>query len=224
MARAAERLGAGYITITDHSQSAHYAGGLTLDELARQWDEIASVQQSVAVRILRGIESDILADGALDYPDSILEQFDVIIASLHGRLRMNEIEMTQRLERMARLPLFKIWGHPLGRILLRRPPVACDLERIFSALQESAAAIEVNGDPHRLDLPPDFIRRARELGIPFVLSTDAHSTRSLAYSRFSVLMARRGGLRAHEVLNTLEADEFARRVRPLGAQATRKVG
>jgi DNA polymerase (family 10) len=214
MARAAERRGAAYITITDHSQSAFYAGGLTIDRLERQWDEIAEAQQHVGVKILRGIESDILADGSLDYPDSVLERFDVIIASVHGRMRMDEAEMTRRLERAMRLPVFKIWGHALGRLLLRRPPFACQVERVLDAVAESRAAIEVNGDPHRLDLGPDWIRIARERRIPFVLSTDAHATRQLAYVHWSVLMARRGGLRKSEVLNTLETDAFMRAVRP----------
>lgn len=223
MARAAEKLGAGYITITDHSESAHYAGGLTLDRLERQWDEIARVQEQVSVRVLRGIESDILADGALDYPDHVLERFDVIIASIHSRMRMDEDEMTRRLLRTMRLPLFKIWGHPLARLVLRRPPVACRVEEILDAVAESPAAIEVNGDPHRLDLEPRWIRSARERGIRFVISTDAHSSAQLSYVEHAVRIARRGGLGPSEVLNTAEAEAFAAWVRPTGAQPPRGV-
>lgn len=214
MARAAEARGAEYITITDHSQSAFYAGGMSIQRLERQWEEIAEAQHQVSVRLLRGIESDILGDGSLDYPDAILERLDVIIASIHGRMRMDETEMTRRLERMLRLPQFKIWGHALGRLLLRRPPISCKLERLLDVAAESRVAIEVNGDPYRLDLPPEWIRVARTRGIPFVLSTDAHATRQLDYLAWSTLMARRGGLRKHEILNTLGAEEFARAVRP----------
>jgi DNA polymerase (family X) len=214
MARAAERLGMSYITITDHSPSAHYAGGVSLDRLKEQWDEIARVQELVSTRILRGTESDILVDGALDYDDRTLEQFDVIIASIHGRMRLDREAMTSRIERAMRHPLFKIWGHGLGRLLLRRPPVDCDVERVLDVIARERVAIEINGTPHRLDLEPRWARAARERGIRFVVSSDAHSTRGLGATRFGVMMARRAGLRAHDVLNTFEAKDFIDAVRP----------
>jgi DNA polymerase (family 10) len=214
MARAAESLGVQYITITDHSPSAHYAGGVSLDRLKEQWDEIARVQEQVSVRILRGTESDILADGALDYDDRTLEQFDVVIASIHARMRLDRDAMTRRIERAMCHPLFKIWGHALGRLLLRRPPVDCDVERLLDVIAAERAAIEVNGDPHRLDLEPRWVRAAQERGIRFVVSCDAHSTRGLGATRFGVMMARRGGLRPTDVLNTLDASAFVRAVRP----------
>src|SRR5205085_5916673 len=117
MARAAEAMGMRYITITDHSASAGYAGGLDVDRLERQWDEIARVQERVSVRLLRGTESDILADGSLDYPDAVLEQLDVVIASVHNRYRMDQAQMTARVVNAMRLPLFKVWGHALGRLI-----------------------------------------------------------------------------------------------------------
>ena len=214
MARAAEALGMQYITITDHSPSAHYARGVTLERLAQQWDEIDEVQQRVGIRILRGTESDILIDGSLDYPDEVLARFDVVIASVHGRFRLGRQEMTARLVRAMQLPVFKIWGHALGRLLLRRPPIDCDVPAVLDALASSRGAIEINGDPHRLDLPPAWIPEARARGIPFVLSVDAHSTDGLAVLPYAVTMARRGGLRRSEVLNTLDADTFRARVRP----------
>jgi DNA polymerase (family 10) len=214
MARAAEAMGMQYLTITDHSPTAHYAGGVRLDQLKRQWDEIARVQERVKIRLLRGTESDILADGALDYPDSILEQLDVIIASIHSRMKMDADAMTRRLVNAMRLPFFKIWGHALGRLLLRREPFACRVEEVLDAVAESRAAIEINGDPHRLDLAPEWTRRARARGIRFVISTDAHSIHGLANLRHGVHAARRGWLRRGEVLNTLGADEFAAAVKP----------
>jgi DNA polymerase (family 10) len=216
MARAAEALGLSYITITDHSPSAHYAGGLTLDRLKQQWDEIARVQETVRIRLLRGTESDILADGSLDYPDAVLEQLDVVIASIHSRFRMDEDAMTRRLVRAMRLPCFKVWGHALGRLVERRPPLECRLEEVLDAAAESRVAIEVNGDPHRLDMAPPGLRKARARGIPFVISTDAHSVADLGYLRYGVDTARRGWVRRGEVLNALSADDFQRAVRPAG--------
>jgi len=111
-------------------------------------------------------------------------------------------------------PCFKIWGHALGRLLLRREPIDCDMDRILDTVAASRAAIEVNGSPWRLDLPPEWIRPARRRGIKFVISVDAHSTSELGYLRFGVAMARRGGLRRSDVLNTLPAADFAAAVRP----------
>ncbi|HEY9793909.1 MAG TPA: PHP domain-containing protein [Candidatus Obscuribacterales bacterium] len=214
MALAAEAMGMDYITITDHSPLAGYAGGLDVDRLKRQWEEIARVQEKTRVKILRGTESDILEDGALDYPDEILEQFDVIVASIHSRLKMDVDQMTNRLINCMRKPQFKIWGHALGRLLLRREPLACRLDEVLEAVAESRAAIEVNGDPYRLDMQPELLRKARRLGIRFVVSVDAHSTGALNYVRFGVEMARRGGLRRDEVLNTLPVQEFMQAVKP----------
>ncbi len=214
MARAADALGLRYLTITDHSASATYASGLSLERLRRQWDEIARVQEAVRVRLLRGTESDILRDGALDFPDDVLATLDVVIASVHNRHGLDAAQMTQRLERAMAHPLFKIWGHALGRYVLSRPPFACDVERILDVVAASRAAIEVNGDPNRLDLAPEWIRSARRRGIPFVVSTDAHSTRALENVRYGVDMARRGWLRPADVLNTRDADAFVAAVRP----------
>lgn len=215
MARAAHELGMKYITITDHSPSAHYARGVALDRLEAQWDEIAAAQEEVPIRILRGTESDILSDGSLDFPDSVLERFDVIIASIHARHRMDAHVMTARVARALSLPVFKIWGHALGRILNHRPPIECDVPRLLDELRASRGAVEINADPHRLDLPPAWIPAARERGIPFVISVDAHSTRGFGVLRYGVSMARRGGVRRKEVLNALPADAFASRVRPV---------
>jgi len=214
MARAAEAMGMSYLTITDHSPLAFYAGGLSAEGLAQQWDEIAAVQERVGIRILRGTESDLLADGALDYPDAILEKLDVIIGSVHNRFHLDEEEMTRRLVRAMRLPVFKIWGHPLGRLILRREPLACRMDEVLDAAASSRVAIEINGDPYRLDLPPEHIREARRRGIPFVISTDAHSVSDLQNLPFGVGIARRGWVRRHEVLNARPVAEFAAAVRP----------
>jgi DNA polymerase (family 10) len=214
MARAAEKLGFRYLTITDHSPAATYAHGLDLDRLRRQWDEIARVQERVSVRLLRGTESDILRDGALDHPDAILRQLDVVIASIHNRHGMDAGEMTRRLVRAFRHPVRKIWGHALGRYVLTRPPFACDMEVVLDAVAASGTIVEVNGDPHRLDLEPRWLREASRRGIRFVVSSDAHSTTALRNVRWGVDMARRGRLRRRDVLNTLGPEEFAAAVRP----------
>ena len=214
MARGAEALGMKYLTITDHSPTASYAGGVKADRLKAQWEEIDRVQERVKVRLLKGTESDILAEGALDYPDDVLERFEVIIASIHSRLQLDEDAMTKRLITAMKLPVFKIWGHALGRQLLEREPFACRVEEVLDAIAASRAAVEINGDPHRLDLEPRWVRAARRKGIKFVVSTDAHSVAGLSNLRFGVHTARRGWVRKGEVLNALGVDEFRKAVRP----------
>jgi len=215
MVRGAEEMGMKYITITDHSPTASYAGGLQLDKLKRQWEEIDELQENVAIRILRGTESDIIANGRLDYPDSVLEKFDVIVASIHARYKMDSAKMTGRITTAMRQPVFKIWGHGLGRLLQRRPPFECDVEHILDVIAESRAAVEINGDPHRLDLEPRWVREARKRKIKFVISTDAHSVRAMSNLKFGVAMARRGWVRRKEVLNTLTTAAFAKAVKPV---------
>jgi DNA polymerase (family X) len=214
MARAAEALGMRYITFTDHSPTASYAGGVKIDRLRAQWEEIDRVQERVRIKLLKGTESDILEDGLLDYPDYILEKFDIIIASIHARHKMNADQMTARLLRALKLPLFKIWGHPLGRLIESRPPFECHMDEVLDAVAASRAAIEVNGDPRRLDLEPRWILAARQRGIRFVVSTDAHSLKNLENLPYGVAMARRGWLAREDILNTLAVDEFMDAVRP----------
>jgi DNA polymerase (family X) len=214
MARGAEKMGMKYLTITDHSPTAHYAGGLPLDRLKKQWEDIDRAQEQVSVTLLRGTESDINADGSLDYPDEVLEKLDVIIASVHNRFKMDAAAMTRRITAAMRKPQFKVWGHALGRYVLTRPPFACDVERILDVIAESRAAVEINGDPHRLDMEPRWIREARKRDIRFVISTDAHSVKGMENFRWGVDMARRGWVRKGEVLNTLDVDGFREAVRP----------
>jgi DNA polymerase (family X) len=215
MVRGAEAMGMKYITITDHSPTAFYAGGVKIDDLRRQWDEIDELQDQVKIKILRGTESDILADGRLDYPDDILEQFDVIVASIHSRYKMNGEKMTERVVTAMRQPVFKIWGHALGRLIQRRPPFECDVERILDVIAESNAAVEINGDPYRLDMEPRWVREARKRKIKFLISVDAHSIGAMNNLKFGVAMARRGWVRRGEVLNTLPVAAFKKAVRPV---------
>jgi DNA polymerase (family X) len=216
MALAAEALGMKYLTITDHSPTASYAGGLTVDRLKRQWEEIDETQAKVKIKLLKGTESDITQKGLLDYPDRILEKFDVIVASIHARYKMDEEQMTRRIVSAMQVPVFKIWGHALGRLIQRRPPFACRVEEILDVIAESRAAVEINGDPHRLDMEPRWLREARKRKIKFVISTDAHSTRDMLNLKFGVGIARRGWVRRGEVLNTLSVGGFQKAVRPAG--------
>jgi DNA polymerase (family 10) len=215
MVHAAEVMGMKYITITDHSPTAFYANGLKIDRLQRQWEEIDLAQEQTKVKILKGTESDITQDGSLDYPDWILEQFDVIVASIHSRYKMNEDQMTRRIVKAMREPVFKIWGHALGRLIEKRPPFDCRVEEILDVIVESRAAIEINGDPYRLDMEPRWIREARKRKIKFVISTDAHSTGALNNLKYGVGIARRGWVRRGEVLNALGVKAFQKAVRPI---------
>jgi DNA polymerase (family 10) len=192
-----------------------------LDRLKRQWEEIDEVQEKVSIKILRGTESDIVASGKLDYPDAVLEKFDVIVASIHARYKMDAEKMTERITTAMREPVFKIWGHALGRLLQRRPPFECDVEHILDVIAESRAAIEINGDPYRLDLEPRWLREARKRKIKFVVSTDAHSVKAMNNIKYGVAIARRGWITRKEVLNTLNAAAFAKAVKP-GSQKSTK--
>jgi DNA polymerase (family 10) len=215
MVGAAEAMGMKYITITDHSPTAFYAGGVKIDRLQQQWEEIDRVQEQTKVKILKGTESDIIQSGLLDYPDWILEQFDVIVASIHSRYKMNSDQMTKRIITAMQQPVFKIWGHALGRLIERRPPFECRVEEILDVIAESRAAIEINGDPYRLDMEPRWIREARKRKIKFVISVDAHSMNALHNVQYGVGIARRGWVRKAEVLNALGVKAFQKAVRPV---------
>jgi DNA polymerase (family 10) len=216
MTRAAAELGFDAITITDHSAAATYASGLDLARLQEQAVEIAGLEAPDA-RILRGTEADILADGTIDVPPELVGELDVIIASVHQRYKQDEDATTNRLIAAMRAPYFKIWGHALGRLVLRREPIKVRLDEVLDAIAESAAAIEINGDPYRLDLDPVNARKAVSRGIKFVLSCDAHSTKGLGATRFAVAMARRARIRKRDVLNALPVDELAAAIRPRGS-------
>lgn len=214
MVRAAAELGFAAITITDHSAAASYAGGLDLAKLHEQAAEIAGLVDPEA-RVLRGTEADILADGQLDVPSEIIPELDVIIASVHQRFQLDEDGMTNRIVAAMRQPFFKIWGHPFGRLVLRRDPIQVRFADVLDAAAESRCAMEINGDPHRLDLDPAHAREAAARGIKFFLSSDAHSTRALSMTKYAVAMARRARVRKSMVLNALPPDELAAIVRPI---------
>jgi DNA polymerase (family 10) len=209
MVRAAQALGAKFITITDHTKQAHYANGLDTDRLQRQWDEIAAVQEQIPeVRILRGSEVDILEDGALDWPDQILEKLDVVICSVHQRFKLDEEKQTARIRRALEHPLCGIWGHPTGRYLGDRDPLPARWEELIAIAAERGVTIECNGTPHRLDFSADLLRLARKHGAKVSLSVDAHSTKELQNLHYAVGTARRGWTERARVVNARAADQF----------------
>ena len=202
---------AGYewMGITDHSQSSAYAGGLRTEDVIRQHAEIdAANRHHRDFRVLKGVEADILADGSLDYGPAVLDQFDFVIASIHTRFAMGEAEMTERVLRALDDPHTTILGHPTGRLLLAREPYAIDLERVLRRAAERGVAVEVNADPHRLDLDWRMVRRARELGVSVSLGADAHSVAGMTNVALGVGVARKGWLAAEDVLNTRDAEGF----------------
>lgn len=209
MAAAAQRLGFEYLVVCDHSRSASYAGGLSIDDLARQRAEIDRVNAELdGFRVLAGTEVDVLADGALDYPDDVLARLDVVVASLHGRLRLPKEEQTARVCRALENPWLDILGHPRGRLLLRRDGASLDMERVLDTAAENGVVLEINADPHRLDLDWRWHRPARERGIRFSIDPDAHGPNTIAFLEEGVGMARKGGLTAADVVNTLPVDRF----------------
>ena len=203
MALAARDLGYQYLAICDHTPAVGAVPGLTADDLRRQALEIASVNEHVApFRVLRGVECDILRDGRLDLPDSLLEELDWVQASVHGGQRTPRSELTKRVEEALRNPNVRCLSHPMGRIIGYRPENALELERVIEVALETGAALEVNGLPDRLDLRGELVRIAVEAGVHIVVSTDAHSTRGLANMAYAVGTARRGWATAPDVLNT----------------------
>src|SRR5574341_207841 len=202
---------AGYewVGVTDHSQSAPYAGGLAAADVPRQHAEIEQVNaRAGAIRVLKGVEADILADGTLDYGPAVLDRFEFVIGSVHSRFGMTEGEMTRRVLRAMDDPHLTILGHPTGRLLLSRDPYAIDLDRIFAKAAERGIAVEVNADPHRLDLDWRAVRRAREVGVPISIGADAHSVSGMGNVEIGLGVARKGWLEAAGVLNARDAEGF----------------
>ena len=209
MVRKAGALGAEFITITDHSSAAHYANGLNLDRLKAQWDEIARVQEAVPnVRILRGSEVDILEDGALDWPDTVLEKLDVVICSVHQRFKLDLEKQTARIRRALEHPLCGVWGHPTGRYLGDREPMPGKWEELIAIAAERGVVIECNGTPHRLDFGAELLRVANKHGAKISLSVDAHSTKELENLHYAVGTARRAWTEKARVVNALPTDGF----------------
>lgn len=209
MAEATRDLGYEYLVMSDHSKAAFYANGLKEDRLLQQWAEIDALNKEMApFRIFKSIESDILNDGSLDYSEDILAQFDLIIASVHTNLRMDETKATQRILTAVENPYTTILGHPTGRLLLSRTGYPLDHKRIIDACAANGVSIELNANPYRLDIDWTWIPYAREKGVLISINPDAHSVAGIQDVRFGVLSARKGGLTKEGCLNAKTLVDF----------------
>jgi DNA polymerase (family 10) len=211
MAQAAKALGLKYLGIGDHSQSLTVANGLTPARVRRQQAAIDQLNDRLkGIRLFKGTECDILADGSLDFDDELLSTFDYVVASVHSHFNQSREEMTARIVRAVRHPAVTMLGHATGRLLLKREAYAVDLEAVLRAAAESGTMIEINAHPMRLDLDWVHCKRAKALGVQLVINPDAHSTSDLAYFPYGVDVARRGWLSKEDVFNTKTAAEVVK--------------
>lgn len=209
LAAAARLRGWSYLGISDHSQSAFYAGGLTAESLVRQHEEIDAINASFPdFKVLKGVEADILPCGRIDYPVEVLDRFDYVIASVHSRLGMNGTQMTDRVLKALDDPHIAVLGHPTGRLLLTREPFAIDMDAVLERAGALGVAVELNADPHRLDLDWRLAKLARAHGARIEIGPDAHSVEGLDNMALGIGMARKAWLTAADVINTRSAEEF----------------
>jgi len=204
MARAAKKAGLKLIAITDHSHSIGVIGGMDVKAVRKRRKEIEAVQEKMgkSIRILQGVEVEIKADGQLDYPDEVLAELDIVIASLHVSLRQPRKKVTQRMLNAIQNPNVDIIGHPTGRLVAEREPADLDMDVVFAAAAESGVALEINANFKRLDLNDVYSRRAIDLGIPLSINTDAHNTDMLGKTEYGVATARRGWAEQEHVINS----------------------
>ena len=206
---AAKRMGLEYIGITDHSESAFYAGGLTPEDVRKQHRAIDALnRRDPAFRIFKGIEADILPDGRLDYDEATLGSFDFVIAAVHSHFGMSGEEMTRRILRALENRRTTILAHPTGRLLLAREPYALDLERIIDAAAALGKVIELNANPHRLDLDWRHCKYAKRQGARIAVNPDAHHVEGLADMRYGLSIARKGWLEAPDIINCMGLEEM----------------
>ncbi|HZG00085.1 MAG TPA: helix-hairpin-helix domain-containing protein [Chitinophagales bacterium] len=210
MADACIAMQAQYMVLSDHSQSAGYAGGLKPDKLKQQHAEVDTVNKELngKFKIFKSIESDILMSGKLDYPDEILATFDLVIASIHAGQKMSEPQGTARLIKAIENPYTTILGHPTGRLLLRRPGYPIDHEKVIDACAANNVVLEINANPNRLDVDWTWVWYAMERGVMLAVNPDAHNIDGLHDVRFGLHAARKGGLVRKHLLNALSLDAF----------------
>ena len=221
MAMAAKERGHAYIAITEHSRRVTMAHGLDPARLARQIAEIDRLnEEHLGIAILKGIEVDILDDGTLDLPDSVLRRLDLVVGAIHSKFNLSREKQTERILRAIDRPSFSILAHPSGRLIDEREPYDIDLLRILKALKGRGAFIELNAHPERLDLTDIRCRLAKEAGVLVSVATDAHRSQELGFLRFGIGQARRGWLEKGDVLNTRSLAEL----RPLLARTLARGG
>ncbi len=209
MAHASKEMGFSYIGFSDHSQSARYAGGLSRERLQKQWEEIDQLNQEMeGFHVFKGIESDILPDGSLDYEGSILKELDFVVASVHSHFNMSREEMTQRVIKAIRNPHTTILAHPTGRLLLAREPYAIDMMPIIDEASRSKVAIELNAHPYRLDIDWRLCKYAKEKGVKIAINPDAHEEKGLKDTYYGVGIGRKGWLEPGDILNAMGLGEM----------------
>lgn len=210
MASAIKERGYAYMGIADHSQAAAYAGGLKVDAVKRQWEEIDQLNEKLTFfRIFKGIESDILTDGSLDYDDEILAQFEYTVVSVHSQFNLDRAKMTARIIRAIEHPAATIVGHLTGRLLLDREGYDVDVDQVIAAAAQHGVAIEINAHPARLDLDWRHVKKARDHGVQIAINTDAHSIGGLDNLPYGIGIGRKGWLRAEDVPNALDTEAIA---------------
>ncbi len=212
MAAAAKNHAWEFFGVADHSPVASYANGLSADRLRDQWRRIDEYNAAnEGIRVVKGLEADILADGSLDIPEGCEEDLEYVVASVHSSFRLAEETQTDRLVRAVSHPACRVLGHPTGRLLLARPGYRVDLEKVLAACARHGVAVEINASPYRLDLEWRWARRALELGLKLVVNPDAHSTEGLDDVRWGVAVARKAGATAADLVNCSEIEDFLRR-------------
>lgn len=213
MAERAKALGYEYIALCDHSKTAVYANGLSEERVKRQHEEIDALNaENLGIRIVKGIESDILADGSLDYSDSFLETFEIVVASIHSSFTLSAEAMTKRIIRALEHPATTILGHPTGRLLLKRKSYTFDMEAVLETAERHGKVIEINANPHRLDLSAENAAKAHRMGIMLSINTDAHNCEDLNFMGYGVQVARRAAVPYHAILNALTWNDFSRKM------------
>jgi DNA polymerase (family X) len=209
MAQTAKDRGYEYLAVTDHSKKVTVAKGLDVENLKKQIIAIDRLNETLqGITLLKGIEVDILKDGSLDLPDEILKELDIRVCSVHYNRKLSEKKQTERIIRAMDNPYFNILAHPTGRLINEREPYAIDLQKIMEAARDRGCFLEINAHPERMDLPEQYCKMAKEMGLKVVISTDAHSSADLNLMRFGVDQARRGWLEASDVLNTRSWDQL----------------
>jgi putative hydrolase len=211
MARTARDLGHEYIALTDHSPRLTIAHGLSRERLEEQLEVVASLNEELQpFRILTGIEVDILEDGTLDHADEVLERLDVVVASVHSKLRMEKRDMTRRMVTAIASPHVDILGHCTGRLVVGRgrPQSEFDAEVVFHACEQLGTAVEINSRPERLDPPKDLLDIAAEMGCQFSIDTDAHAPGQLEWQPYGADKAAESGITADRIVNALGADDL----------------
>jgi DNA polymerase (family 10) len=215
LVEAAKKHGYTYFALTDHSQGLAVAHGLTVERLMDQKKEIDALNKKIKnFRILLGTEVDIKGDGSLDLPDDALKMLDIVVASIHSGFKQTREQITSRIVAAMKNPYVSIIAHPTGRLIGEREAHEVDMDEVLKTAKQTGTAIEINAYPLRLDLSDIYAKKAKEMGVPIVISTDAHVTTQFNFMNYGVSIARRGWLEKGDVLNTLDADQLLKRLKP----------